>query len=461
MTDKERQTRWHEDAIKLFKQGHSKGEIYNILVVTYPEVTYFKIRGYVERYIMKNGTNASGVRTAEDDDIPTVEEVTSKPISVERQKDGTTILDRCIALEKGAPITDEAIMKAHFLDVEKWEIISYRSNVWQSQVKGGDRLDLYQSKLTVRPRKDPLPSFADIKKQFDTFKPNVAVGKGFSSLGPKGDTMFEVNIADLHLGKLAWVRESGESYDYKIATSRFNDIIDQEIARMKPYKVEKILFVWSNDFFNSDGINETTTGGTPQNDDLRWQKMYFVGCGLLISAIKRLSKVAPVETFLIASNHSKQVEFYAINHLYAWFRNDKRVKVDLNCQTRFYYRYGANLIGFSHSSYEKKSNLYGLMQVEAKKDWGETSYHEFHLAHFHCELVEEKNGIIFRWLPSVTGPDAWHESSGFVGAVQRSYSFIWNKNVGLVGINVDYPRDYLESTSGKNVKSTVSKKRRA
>ena len=156
---------------------------------------------------------------------------------------------------------------------------------------------------------------------------------------------------------------------------------------------------------------------------------------MLIKAIDKLSQYAPVKTFYIASNHSRQVDYYAICTLNAWFRNYSNVEVDLNPSPRYYERYGVNLIGFAHSYYEKKNNLPHLMQIERPKDWGDTKYREYHLAHYHSEKVEEKGGIIFRWLPSITGTDTWSNDCGYIGAVKRSYSFVYDKEKGLVQIN--------------------------
>ena len=194
--------------------------------------------------------------------------------------------------------------------------------------------------------------------------------------------------------------------------------------------------MWCNDFFNADGISETTTGGTPQDCDLRWQKLFMLGCDMLVNAITNLQQYASVESFYIASNHSRQVEFYGLCYLYAWFRNNKNVTIHRNCKSRYYIQYGINMIGFSHSYYEKKTNLVGLMSVEQPQMWANTKYREMHLGHYHCELTEEKNGVILRWLPSMTGPDLYHYDSGYIGAFKRSYSFVWNKTKGLSEIIV-------------------------
>ena len=71
------------------------------------------------------------------------------------------------------------------------------------------------------------------------------------------------------------------------------------------------------------------------------------------------------------------------------------------------------------------------MQVEAREAWGRTKYHEMHMGHLHSEQTKETNGIIFRNLSSFTGTDNWHHQNGYVGAVKKCQSFLWDKKKGL------------------------------
>lgn len=156
---------------------------------------------------------------------------------------------------------------------------------------------------------------------------------------------------------------------------------------------------------------------------------------MLVDAIELLSTVAPVKSFYIASNHSRQSDFYALCYLQAWFRNNENVDIVINQKSRYYEKYGVVLLGFSHSSYEKESQLYHLMSSECAEDWSDTQYREFHLAHYHSERVKEIGGVIYRWLPTVCGTDSWHHEKGYVGGVKRSYSFLYDKCVGLIQMN--------------------------
>lgn len=360
---------------------------------------------------------------------------TSNSKEIEYKADGTIAFKKVIAITEGEVITPDIVMKAHNLDCTQWQVVSFKNNFWQTQAKGGKKIVLYQSKIVVKPRVEEI-SLDTLHTHFNNFIPKSFATAKSSKPKHTNEIMYEVNICDLHLGKLAWASDCGEDYNYKIAEERFNNIIISNIEHIKRIKPEKIVFVWCNDFFNADGISETTTGGTPQDCDLRWQKLFMLGCDMLVNAITNLQQYAPVESFYIASNHSRQVEFYGLCYLYAWFRNNKNVTIHRNCKSRYYLQYGINMIGFSHSYYEKKTNLVGLMSVEQPQMWANTKYREMHLGHYHCELTEEKNGVVLRWLPSMTGPDLYHYDSGYIGAFKRSYSFVWDKTKGLSEIIV-------------------------
>lgn len=356
-------------------------------------------------------------------------------------KTGESVFESTIAIVQGEQITPEIVMKAHNLKPSEWEVVSFKSNCWQAQAPKNSKMALWQSKITVKPREKQAVSMEETGKFFKKLVLKYQPKYLEPITTEHNGLMREINISDLHYGKLAWVGESGENYDYKIAKKRFDSIIDAECARLEKEPVEKILFAWTNDFFNSDTPDNTTTAGTQQATDLRWQKMFNTGTEAIISALDRLQQYAPVKTFYIASNHSRQMEFYATKVLEAWFNQNPRVEIDADGRARHYELFGRNMIGFTHSSFEKPANLQHLMAVEEPKMWASSQYREMHLAHIHSEKVEEKGGVVYRWLPSVTGADGWHYDSGYVGARKCSYSFLWDKNDGLQQIDVTNVHD--------------------
>jgi len=246
----------------------------------------------------------------------------------------------------------------------------------------------------------------------------------------KSGLLLEVPIVDLHLSKLAWEPETGENYDSKIAEKRFMAVIYDVVERVKGMEFEKILFPVGNDFFNCDTQTGTTTAGTKQDNDSRLRKMYGKGVELLVRGIDILAQIAPVDVFVVPGNHDEITSYHALMYLSAWFKNNENVTVDTDPKMRKYREFGNCLIGFTHTDKEKK-RIFGCMQIEKPEAWGRTKYREWHGAHLHSEQVKEDFGVIVRNLSSVTGTDQWHYESGYVGAVAKSQSFIWDKKLGL------------------------------
>ncbi len=352
--------------------------------------------------------------------------------TLEINKDGTQTSDKLIKMSEEEAKDINFLLNAHGFDPKSWELVSARNNIWNVYSKVHGVQVLYSSKIVVKPRVDSI-SIEEIKEHFEEFSKNYQSPIHKPSNYSIDGKMLEVNIADTHLGKLCWIGETGESYDYKIARERFLNVINDIITRTKHYSFEKILFIWSQDFFHFDTIDNTTTHGTKQDTDMRWQKLFLKGIEMLIEGIDLLSQLAPVETFYIGANHDKTTSYYAINYLYAWYRNNQNITVDISPRSRKYYEFGKCLIGFAHGDTEKK-RIAGLMPTEAREAWGRTLWHEIHLGHLHSEQTREENNIIIRNISSITSTDNWHYESGYIGAVKKAQSFVWDREYGLTDI---------------------------
>lgn len=251
-------------------------------------------------------------------------------------------------------------------------------------------------------------------------------------------------IFDLHLGKLAWGEETGEDYDIKIAANRFRSALEDLIQKTSGHTFSKVLFIVGNDIFNSDRALpfSQTTAGTPQQDDIRFQKMFRMGVSLMTEAVNRLSEIAPVDVVTVISNHDAERVFYLGEVLSAVFANHPNVNIDNTPRVRKYYKFGRVLLGLAHGHNEKPDQLPLLMAQESAKDWSDTWYREWLLGHIHhkkqllTQGAKDYNGVRVTYLTSPSAPDAWHHSKGFVGAVKGAEAFVYEAEEGLVGTAV-------------------------
>jgi predicted phosphodiesterase len=259
--------------------------------------------------------------------------------------------------------------------------------------------------------------------------------KSIPELYGKGNCMLEVSVPDLHLGKLAWSDETRfDNYDSKEAVRLFKEAVKSLVSKAPASSLQSILLPIGNDFFNVDNHNGTTTAGTPQSEDSRWQKTFKLGCSLLTEVIDQLTLIAPVKVVIVQGNHDYERSFYLGEYLAAWFREHPAVTVDNKPTIRKYVSFGKNLIGFTHGSEEKLSELPITMATEVPQEWANSTFREIHLGHLHQESLKEIKGIKIRHLPSLCSTDAWHAKKGYIGNLKSAQGFLYSVDGGLEAI---------------------------
>lgn len=345
------------------------------------------------------------------------------------------------------------LLKICEVDMDVWEVAEHRVNKWDVTAVIDKEPQTFQN-FQVKARLIRRPEVVKEKLAGQVF---VEMTKGYEAPildwdlrkldSREENNLLEISIFDLHIGKLAWGGETGENYDTKIARARFLDAIQKLLHRASGFEYSRILFPIGNDFFNSDTIFNTTTQGTQQDEDLRWQKTFNIGVRLLVDAINMLKQTGvPVDVIVIPGNHDFERSFYMGKFLEAWFNNDPTVWINTGASPRKYYRFGSVLLGFTHGSEEKEASLPMLManDIESKPMWSETKYHEWHLGHIHrkrnvnytvldkARMLNEDLGVTVRYLSSLTGTEEWHHKKGFIGSTKAADAFIWNDEAGLV-----------------------------
>jgi hypothetical protein len=252
----------------------------------------------------------------------------------------------------------------------------------------------------------------------------------------KDGCIFEIDMFDFHFGKLTWGEETGHDYDIKIARDMAFTAIGKLLNDAKNHNVSQILLPWGQDFFNVDTIAETTTGGTPQQEDTRWKKTFKAGRILTQDIVKMCTEVAPVDILFIPGNHDTARLFYLGEAIDCAFANNPNVKVDNGPRTRKYRHYDQVLLGFCHGYNEKLEMLPTQMSIDAKEAWAQASIREWHTGDKHHKLKlelrhEERIACTVRILSSLSGTDAWHFDHHYTGNIREANAFLWHPKYGL------------------------------
>lgn len=349
----------------------------------------------------------------------------------EYKTDGSVYSDRLIEICEGTEMTPEFMLEAHGLDKKKWKILSYRNNYWHSQIRGGKRLLMYQSKITVKPYNYDEICPYQLKEWFENFEPKPIT---FIDRTPNygiGDNCHILPIVDLHYNLLATNFITGNDYNCQIARDRFLSVIDDNISRIRDKGICKIIFPIGNDLFNANGINGTTFKNTPQTNEKHIFEAYVELFNMMVSAIASLASVAPVDVVYIPSNHDKEVTFYFMHNLYTQFKNTDGVEIDYSPVCNKYRRFGNTLMLFTHDAkLEKVSNI---VFDESKELSNGVKYVEAFLAHLHVEIVRQERNVTIRRLPTMSGKSSWSVENGY-GSNMVSQSFIINNETNIKDI---------------------------
>jgi hypothetical protein len=378
------------------------------------------------------------------------EPLESEPDKMFYHEDDSKTLEVDIYLSPGEKATPATILDKMGLDPLEWHVMSCEvlKGHWDVTMKMenqeivDDKVVKTSTPLTKRNRKyhvkirvRPLVSelrFPQVLQAFQELPPANLTEYTYELF--TDGLLYELPIMDFHFGKHAWNEESGDDYDLKIAEALWRkSFMDLTLKAKRFGDIEKIIFPIGQDFFHFDTPGVTTTAGTQLYSDSRWQKVFRKGVDLLVWSLEELRKIAPVKVFWIPGNHDRMLSYAAVVGVYQRYSETESVDVDLDAAGRKYQLFGRNLIGYTHGEKEGK-RLEGLMQLEAAKEWGDSSFREFHMGHLHTEDLKTRNGIIFRRISAITGTDAWHYDNGFIGSTRQAQAFLWHKVNGLQAI---------------------------
>jgi len=325
---------------------------------------------------------------------------------------------------------DELLTKFK-VDTNVWEVSKYITNIWGNSNHPNHQVKAWLNKkiVNIDNREDFVRELVEEMKQY-----SLQVAPRIQKISNERNALL-INLSDLHLGRLAWAVETGfGNYDVKIATNIVNEAVDTLLKRASGYQIERIIFLLGGDYFNYNTSNPfpQTVNGTPQESDVRQQKMFRIGRELACKQIERLSMHATVEVVIIKGNHDAELIFGLGEVLEAKYENNSNIIVDNIPIDRKYKTYGTNLIGVSHGKYEKKTDLPMLMANEAKQHWGDADYKYFHIGHKHHEFVEDRQGVIILTAPTAAEVDDYEASRGYTMANRAVKAWVYNWNDGEI-----------------------------
>lgn len=417
---------WRTEALKLSDTGLNAKEVLNSLINSdtdmgefyglTDEQQYEKMRGYIKRQRQRQ-------RKATKNDIQE-----SRTTSISYDK-GETTFQGVIELLDGEPITPEVIMKAHNLDIDKWDVVSYKSNFWNAQMKGGQKVVMYQSKITVKPKSILIFSPQTVEeylnnKKFNHMPPHEAFPYTDS------DEHLEIDYTDAHVGLLSWRFETGADFDLKIAREMFLQSVGDVYRRCKDRQFKSLKFVTLGDIVHVDNSNQTTTNGTFQQVDGRNAKIYNYASDMLIEAMETFKALnTNVEYVYLPGNHDRDTGYHLAHGLSLAYRENSWITFDIAPNPLKIKNYGdLNVVGYCHGDMPK-NNMASWLTKQFRKATAEAKFVEVHRGHIHTKSEYELEGYRIISLNSLCESSYWEHQQGYT-AEKALMSFVWNENHG-------------------------------
>ena len=290
----------------------------------------------------------------------------------------------------------------------------FKSEKFSINVKG--------SKVSIQ---EMMDNFIDELKQYSpSYEPVQYIKTDDSHL-------FVIDPADIHIGKLSSIIESGDEYNHDIAVKRVKEGVIGLVSKCN-FNIDKILFIIGNDILHVDNARNSTTAGTHQDTSAMWFDNFKTAQRLLVDCIEILMKIAPVHVQYDPSNHDYTNGFFLAQTIEAWFRNCESVTFSVSIAHRKYFVYGSNIIGTTHGDGAKETDLPLLMAHEASSSWGDCKHRYFYIHHIHHKKSKDYMSVNVEALRSPSGTDSWHHKNGYQHSPKAVEGFVHHPIHGQV-----------------------------
>lgn len=375
-------------------------------------------------YILKN-------KMGDKQEVNNKEEIIAHP-------DGSLTFNRKMFFDKNEDKSPANVLKKLGYSIDEWDIITVTFGTWEVAIKeeASNRV-CTTVRVKIKPKVLGLSLEHTLKAVEESMKHVIKplnLPKKEKTVGLDKNKMMEFPSPELHFGKLGWHGDCGQNFDHKIAQKRFETIIAGVVEKQDMEQAGTLYHTIGNDFFNSDNKEDTTTKGTQQHSDVRYQKMFIKGLDMYKSALVELKKhFNTIDVLLCPGNHDNQMSFHLFIALKLFFEGDDVIHIRDNLKETQCYTFGDCMIVTNHGNTNTKRLMKSVLS-EFSKEWGKAKFRELHAHHLHSEyVVDEDWGLIFRRVSSVSGLDTWHYNQRFVNSVQKQQIFMWDAKMGNMG----------------------------
>ena len=378
---------------RLYDQGMNTRQVIDYF---YDHYGFNVSRRSVQRY--REGATHTPVKETKIKDV-------ARGTEIVLNKDGSQSSSTTLQMTSEQAKDPDFVLRAHGFDPDEWDIISARNNFWQQNSQENGLIDLYQSKITVKPKSDDELTPQDIA---NLFKADI---KPYTIKQVARDTHnLVVPLPELHFGITTML-------DVKGHLDRLLELIN------KGYKT--IVIEQLGDLFHSSQMwSSQTLKGTLLDEVNMVQavedaKQFF---DVLVTAALQNSTTLHIKQ--MAGNHSGNMEYMFMEYLKAKY---PQVVIKNNIKFRDAYLLDNVGIMLAHGDLAPK-NLPMLFANEFGGVWSLAHSREIHKGHFHREKIVDEGGVISRQIGTVKPNDNYEIMNGWTLSKKELYALEYDSD---------------------------------
>jgi hypothetical protein len=220
-------------------------------------------------------------------------------------------------------------------------------------------------------------------------------------------------LADVHMGMMAWGKETGEDYDTAIAANRVRSWVSRAVDASPASETAVILGL--GDLTHADDQSNMTPRSKHVLDvDTRHFRTLDVTIQALAYGIEYAAKKhTRVIVRILPGNHDLNTYMAVMFALYERYRDNPRIEVQKIPGEFFVMRHGNCLLAAHHGHGGKPERMVMFLADEHAAEWGRTRHRFLWTGHLHHLKAADIGGVQWMQLRAITAKDAYAAGNAY------------------------------------------------
>lgn len=362
----------------LYEQGLSTRQVVNYFFDNYGLNVS---RRSVQRY--RKGATHTPVKETKIKDV-------QRGTEIVLNKDGSQSSSTTLQMTSEQAKDPDFVLRAHGFDPTEWDIISAHNNFWQQNSQENGLIDLYQSKITVKPKVGKV-SIDDALSVFNRDIKPVKV-----SNVTKGHNSILIPLFDMHFGITRIDKLQGHL---------------QQIANILKSGHKNVEIIIGGDVLHSDFITKSQTSSNTQLDLVKTIRALNEAEEFFSSLIELSLKYSGnVEVKAVSGNHDTDSQY-----MFVWGLSKKFPQVvfeNVPNTERLAFQFDKIGVMVAHGNLALK-RLPMLFANEYSDIWSSSTYRLIASGHFHTEKLQDVDGVVMHQFGTVKPNDPYEVANGY------------------------------------------------